>query len=138
MAPFIQDSKTPILQYSLFEDGLPLLPGTHRVSPARHRGKDSLPALQNGHHLEGTGMRKFNARAQRSESANKGKPVLTQRRKDTRSNAEKKNSLRLSANLRVSALVLRSLRANRDRAVQRRRTPCAFAPLRLCVETRET
>jgi hypothetical protein len=71
------------------ESGLLLLQGTHRVSPARHRGEDSLPALQNGHHLEGTGMREFNARAQRSEGA------------------------------RQTAL-------------------CAFAPLRLCVETRET
>src|ERR1035437_4880545 len=86
------------------ENVLLLLPGTHRVSPARHRNKNPLPALQNGHHLERAGMSDLNATAQRSKGATKARPVLTQRRRGTRRNAKKKNSLRLSAPLCAFAL----------------------------------
>ncbi len=38
------------------QNGLLLLPGTHRIPGARHRGKNALPTLQNGHHFEGAKM----------------------------------------------------------------------------------
>jgi hypothetical protein len=59
------------------------------------------------------------------------KPVLTQRRKGSRRNAEKKNSLQLFANLCASALNLRSLRANRDIAVVQRSKEKRFASFAL-------
>jgi hypothetical protein len=59
----------------------------------------------------------LSAETQRGQAATEAKPGLTQRRRGTRRNAEKENSLRTSANLCASALNLRSVRANRDIAV---------------------
>jgi hypothetical protein len=52
------------------------------------------------------------------QAATKARPVLTQRRRGTRRNAERKKSLRLSADLCASALNLHSPRANRDIVVR--------------------
>jgi len=63
---------------------------------------------------------KLNAETQRGPAATQTKSGLTQRHcRGTRRNAEKKNSLRISAALCTSALNLRRLRAKRDIAVQR-------------------
>lgn len=51
-------------------------------------------------------MSDFKPTAQRSEGATKARPVLTQRRKGTRRNAENKNSSRLSAPLCASAFMV--------------------------------
>jgi hypothetical protein len=39
------------------EDELFFLPRPHRISRARPRRQNGLPALQNGHHVEGTGLK---------------------------------------------------------------------------------
>src|ERR1017187_7132442 len=70
---------------------------------ARDAARHSRSRSQNSLNAE---TQRFAARPSRNLEA---KPVLTQRRRGTRRNAEKKTSLRLSANLCASALILLSL-----------------------------
>jgi len=54
--PTVRKKRHPASTGGKAQNVLFLLSGTHRISTARHRGKNSLPPLQNGHHAERAGM----------------------------------------------------------------------------------